>query len=58
MGWTGWETEPAGSLGSVCWNGSLDSLICLCCFLVIQSWNCTMFVFLNSGLRKEGSDKF
>ena len=30
MGLTGWETEPAGSLGSVCWNGSLGSLRYLC----------------------------
>ena len=36
MGWTGWETEPAGSLGSVCRNGSLGSLRYLCWFLVIS----------------------
>ena len=24
------KTQPAGSFGSVCWNGSLGGLICLC----------------------------
>ena len=33
------KTKPAGSFGSVCWNGSLGSLICLCWFLVIRSRN-------------------
>ena len=33
------KTIPAGSLGSVCWNGSLGGLICLCWFLVIRSRN-------------------
>ena len=26
------KTKPAGSFGSVCWNGSLGCLICLCWF--------------------------
>ena len=33
------KTKPAGSFGSVCWNGSLGGLICLCWFLVIRSRN-------------------
>ena len=33
------KTKPAGSFGSVCWNGSLGDLICLCWFLVIRSRN-------------------
>ena len=33
------KTKPAGSFGSVCWNGSLGGLICLCWFLVIRSPN-------------------
>ena len=33
------KTEPAGSFGSVWWNGSLGGLICLCWFLVIRSRN-------------------
>ena len=48
MVWTGWETRSIGSLGSVCWSGSLGSLRYLCWFLVIRSRNCTMFVFLDS----------
>ena len=48
MVWTGWETKPAGSLGSVCWNGSLGSLLCLYWFLVIQSQNCTSSILLDS----------
>ena len=27
------KTKPAGSFGSVCWNGSLGGLICLCSWL-------------------------
>ena len=33
------KTKPAGSFGSVCWNGSLGGLVCLCWFLVILSQN-------------------
>ena len=33
------KTKPAGSFGSVCWNGSIGGLICLCWFLVIRSRN-------------------
>ena len=33
------KTKPAGSFGSVCWNGSLGGLSCLCWFLVIRSRN-------------------
>ena len=33
------KTKQAGSFGSVCWNGSLGGLICLCWFLVIRSRN-------------------
>ena len=33
------KTKPAGSFGSVCWNGSLGGLICLCWFLVFRSRN-------------------
>ena len=33
------KTKPAGSFGSVCWNGSLGGLVCLCWFLVIRSRN-------------------
>ena len=33
------KTKPAGSFGSVCWNGSLGGLICFCWFLVIRSRN-------------------
>ena len=33
------KTKPAGSFGSVCWNGSLGGLICLCWFLVIRNRN-------------------
>ena len=33
------KTKPAGSFGSVCWNGSLGGLICLGLFLVIRSQN-------------------
>ena len=33
------KTKPAGSFGSVCWNGSLGGLICSCWFLVIRSRN-------------------
>ena len=33
------KTKPAGSFGSVCWNGSFGGLICLCWFLVIRSRN-------------------
>ena len=33
------KTKPAGSFGSVCRNGSLGGLICLCWFLVIRSQN-------------------
>ena len=33
------KTKSAGSFGSVCWNGSLGGLICLCWFLVIRSRN-------------------
>ena len=33
------KTKLAGSFGSVCWNGSLGGLICLCWFLVIRSRN-------------------
>ena len=33
------KTKHAGSFGSVCWNGSLGGLICLCWFLVIRSRN-------------------
>ena len=33
------KTKPSGSFGSVCWNGSLGCLICLCWFLVIRSQN-------------------
>ena len=33
------KTKPAGSFGSVCWNGSLGGLICLCWFLVIRGRN-------------------
>ena len=33
------KTKPAGSFGSVCWNGSLGGLIYLCWFLVIRSRN-------------------
>ena len=33
------KTKPAGSFGSVCWNGSLGGFICLCWFLVIRSQN-------------------
>ena len=33
------KTKPAGSFGSVCWNGGLGGLICLCWFLVIRSRN-------------------
>ena len=33
------KTKPAGSFGSVCLNGSLGGLICLCWFLVIRSQN-------------------
>ena len=41
------KTRLAGSLNSVCWNGSLGSLLRLCWFLVIRSLNCTTFIFLN-----------
>ena len=33
------KTKSAGSFGSVCWNGSLGGLICLCWFLVTRSRN-------------------
>ena len=33
------KTKPAGSFISVCWNGSLGGLVCLCWFLVIRSRN-------------------
>ena len=33
------KTKPAGSFGSVCWNGSLGGLTCLFWFLVIRSRN-------------------
>ena len=33
------KTKPAGSFGSVCGNGSLGGLICLCWFLVIRGRN-------------------
>ena len=33
------KTKRAGSFGSVCCNGSLGGLICLCWFLVIRSQN-------------------
>ena len=33
------KSKPAGSFGSVCWNGSLGGLVCLCWFLVIRSRN-------------------
>ena len=33
------KTKPAGSFGSVCWNGILGGLNCLCWFLVIRSRN-------------------
>ena len=33
------KTKPAGSFDSVCWNGSLGGLSCLCWFLVIRSRN-------------------
>ena len=33
------KTKPAGSFGSVCWNGSFGGLVCLCWFLVIRSRN-------------------
>ena len=33
------KTKLAGSFGSVCWNGSLGGLICLCWFFVIRSRN-------------------
>ena len=33
------KTKPAGSFGSVCWNGSLGGLSCLCWFFVIRSRN-------------------
>ena len=33
------KTKPAGSFGSICWNGSLGGLVCLCWFLVIRSRN-------------------
>ena len=42
------KTKPSGSFGSVCWNGSLGGLICLCWFLVIWSRNLTPFVLLDS----------
>ena len=42
------KTKPAGSFGSVCWNGSLGGLNCLCWFLVIRSRNQSPFVLLDS----------
>ena len=48
MVWTGWETKPTGSLGSVCWNGSLGSLLFLYWFLVIRSRNYTSSILLDS----------
>ena len=42
------KTKPACSFGSVCLNGSLGDLICLCWFLVIRSRNQSPLVLLDS----------
>ena len=39
------KPDQPGSLGSVSQNNSLGTLLCLCRFSLIQSQNCTPFVF-------------
>ena len=48
MLWTGWETRLVGSLGYVCRNGSLGSLVCFGWFSFIRAENQSPLILLDS----------
>ena len=49
--WTSWETEPDGSLGFVCHNSNLGTLLCLCRILVESEFHSVCFFWIPDFMR-------